>query len=507
MRNTVNMGTRGLGRWLICLALAIAGPQLAYADFASAYKNYREGKFVEAAAMFKDLAELGEGASQFNYGVMHVRGEGMDKNQGVGLGWMLAAHDNGYTQMTAEKLAEFKSKLTPEQSTQADQIVATYGRRALERDLLPGRLTMRCRNLQFARVEQRARAHYPISALRERRDGIVVMSLTVGVDGLARDPHVLVGVPDNDFDDATIDAFLKSRFNPAMRNGEKIESRVMFHFTFFLEQGGDLWKLSAIKKVREAAEQKNPNAQYIMGMIGAMDPTLNVPRDEAHAMLIAAAQAGHPNAQYWAAQRVRDEELCGQTNRIETWLQHAAKGGDSGAQIELARYRIARNANELNVDEIKELVTKAAASQNPYAMKHAIAMASYSSVEALRDPSLALSTAERLKKHDDNLDPHVEEAIAAAYAINQNFKEAKKFQERAVKKADKLYWNTQLMEERLSSYTAGKLGAPGDLFAVPPATTPPPPVKDEGIDCSKRPGGCQRKPDEPRTPTGSFIRE
>src|SRR5690349_17379608 len=121
MHNNANAARKGLCRWLACLVFTFSYPHLAQADFQSAYKLYREGNFVEAAAMFKDLAELGNGASQFNYGVMHVRGEAVAKNQGVGLGWMLAAHDNGYTQMSAEKLAEFKSKLTPEQATEADQ--------------------------------------------------------------------------------------------------------------------------------------------------------------------------------------------------------------------------------------------------------------------------------------------------------------------------------------------------------------------------------------------------
>jgi hypothetical protein len=242
-------------------------------------------------------------------------------------------------------------------------------------------------------------------------------------------------------------------------------------------------------------------------MIGSMDSTLNIPRDDARAMLIASAQAGQPNAQYWAAQQMRNDELCGNTDRIETWLRHAAKGGDSGAQIELARYRIARSGGELNIDETKELIAKAAASENPYAMKHAVAIASLSPIEALRDPQLALSTAERLKKHDNTLDPHVEEAIAAAHAVNQNFKEAKKFQERAVKKAEKLYWNIQVMADRVVNYSASKHAEFGELFAVPPATTTPPPVKDEGIDCSKRRDGCKRTPDQRKTPTGSHIRE
>jgi len=485
-------------------ALWLSTSSLAHADFFNAFNNYKEGKFAEALVQFKELAELGDNASQFNLGVMSVRGEGMEKNPGVGVGWMLAAAENGYTQMAAEKLAQFKSALTPEQAVSADKIVAQYGRRALERNLLPGASMTRCRQFRYAHVEQFAKANFPLGAAQDGRDGIVVVEFTVGVDGLARDVHVLASVPEGVFEDATIDAYLRSRFVPAMRNGEKVESRIPSKFTFYHEDGGALWKLRSIDKVREAAEKRNPNAQYIIGLLGSMDRTLNVPEDEARAMVLQSAQAGHPNAQYWVAHQVQLEQLCGNADKMVTWLEHAAKGGDSNAQIELVHHRIASSPDKIDVQELKQLLSKAASRDNPYAMKHAVAILASSPIQALHDKDLALSTAVRLKKYDNNSDPHIEDAMAAAYAANGNFREAGKLQERAIKKAQKLYWNTQSMEERLANYAAGK-PASGDLFAVPPAITAPPPVNNEAEDCSKKKRGCSRVPDKPRTPTGSFI--
>jgi hypothetical protein len=57
----------------LCSALA---PLAAHADFASALANYRAGKFAAAHAEFLELAELGDGPSQFNLGAMSLHGQG-----------------------------------------------------------------------------------------------------------------------------------------------------------------------------------------------------------------------------------------------------------------------------------------------------------------------------------------------------------------------------------------------------------------------------------------------
>jgi hypothetical protein len=69
---------------------------------------------------------------------------------------------------------------------------------------------------------------------------------------------------------------------------------------------------------------------------------------------------------------------------------------------------------------------------------------------------------------DADADPQVSEAIAAAHAAKGDFKRAARFQQRAVKAATELKWNTQRMRERLADYTNNKAWI-GDLFAVPPS--------------------------------------
>ncbi|HTE42215.1 MAG TPA: energy transducer TonB [Steroidobacteraceae bacterium] len=491
----------------LALGLLCAAP-IVHADFYNAFKNYQEKKFDEASVLFRDLAELGHGPSQFNLGVMYARGEAVEKDQGLGVGWMLAALENGHTQMSAQQLADFKSRLTPAQVADADKIVSLYGKRALERTLLPdGPTITTCRKFQYARIDQRAYGYYPKNAAIDQRDGVVLIRLTVGVDGLARDPHVVVSLPEGLFDDATTDIFLKSRFVPAERDGVKIESRVLSHFTFFHTDGGSLWQMKSVAALKTAAEQKNPNGQYLIGMIGALDSTLNVPREEAHAMLLSAAQAGHPNAQYWAANQTQYDRLCGSGAKSRTWLEHAAEGGDANAQVELAELRIAMGGDQLDIEEVKRLITSASGRDTSYALKHAIAILAASPNAALRNPQLALSATKKLRDFTLNADPQVDEAIAAGYAINADFREATLWQERAVKKAKALYWNPRVVEARLTEYRNGKTVFDSDFFAVPAATTPPPPVRTEARDCARRKRGCERVPDQERSQTGSYLKE
>jgi TonB family protein len=237
-------------RALLAAALIVITAS-AHADFVSAFKNYREGKFAEAIQQFTALAELGDGDSQFNLGVMAVRGEGRDKNTGDGVGWMTAAVQNGYRGLAAEKLAAYRAQLTPAQVQAAEIVVARYGKDAIRNRVLPSKFG--CQDLTPAKAVQIARPLFPTSALDAGQDGVVIAEFAVGVDGLVRDPQILAAVPANVFDDSAIDTLLKSRFEPARLRQDSqnraIESRHNFRITYSVVESGVLWNLAAIKKM------------------------------------------------------------------------------------------------------------------------------------------------------------------------------------------------------------------------------------------------------------------
>ena len=103
-------------------------------------------------------------------------------------------------------------------------------------------------------------------------------------------------------------------------------------------------------------------------------------------------------------------------------------------------------------------------------------MLATSTIADLRNPKAALQSAKNALKFPLDGDPQLAEAVAAAQAVNGDFKSALSEQKRAISSAHKLHWNTQYMDARLAEYGAGRAWT-GDLFAMAPLMAALPPVK------------------------------
>jgi TonB family protein len=432
--------------------------------------NYRAGKFAEARVEFLELAELGDGASQFNLGAMSLRGEGTDKDQGAGIGWLRASLENGHEGITEARLQESEAKLTEEQRRSLTEVLARYGRDALLERVLPRQELVNCdRVYRKPRSQRMALPDYPPGQSLAGQNGVVIIEFTVGIDGLARDPHVLASAPPKKFDDAAIRGLLRSRFTPAELDSKPVEGRYAIRTRFVIDDGGGvLWNNEKIDAIKQRADAGQPDAQFVAGLLGVLDDSLKIPAETAQELLLYSAQSGYPDAQYWIAGEVTRERYCrSDSQKNRPWLQQAARGKLIPAKIALA-YELLADPAPQPPAYFKELLRPVIDGDNGYALKHAAALLSGARFPELRDAALALQAAQKLDKLDADADPQVSEAIAAAHAANGDFKRAARFQQRALKTAAELKWNTQRMQERLTDYTNNKTWA-GDLFAVPPA--------------------------------------
>jgi len=448
-----------------CAALA---PLTGHADFAAAMASYRAGNFAAARGEFLELAALGDGASQFNLGAMSLRGEGTDQDPGAGIGWLRASLQNGYQGITAERIAEGDAKLTEVQRRSATEVVARYGREALLERVLPRYQNMNCQRVYLEPRSQRMVVPvYPPQEATLGQNGVVIVDFTVGVDGVVRDPQVLAAAPPKKFDAAAIRALLRSRFTPAKLDGKPVEGRAAVRTIFRIEDnGGVLWNNEKIEAIKQRADAGQPDAQFIAGLLGVLDESLKIPRDVAQDLLLEAAKTGYPDAQFWIASEVARERFCrGDSRKSLPWLQQAARGQLIPAKVALA-YELLADPAQQGTD-FKELLQPVLTGDNSYALKHAAALLSGAINPQLADAALALKAAQKLDKLDADADPQVSEAIAVAHAANADFKRAARFQQRALKTATELQWNTQRMQERLAAYNNGKVWS-GDLFAVPP---------------------------------------
>src|ERR1700686_531038 len=198
----------------VCATLAVSALSSAtpaHADLLTALGEYNAGHYEVAHAQFLALGELGDCASQFNLGAMALKGQGGPKDAGSGVGWLQAAAGNGCERLVGNKVAGLTAKLSADESAAAAGIVARYGRDALHTQGIVSP-DFSCREQVAASVLQAPAPEYPRLAADTRQGAVVITELTIGVDGLARDPEILLAVPETGFPAAAGESWLNSRF-------------------------------------------------------------------------------------------------------------------------------------------------------------------------------------------------------------------------------------------------------------------------------------------------------
>ncbi len=443
------------------LAATLLAAAIARADFQAALGEYNAGHYDAAHAQFLALAELGDCSSQFNLGAMALKGQGGPKDTGSGVGWLQAAAGNGCEKLVGGKLTGLSAQLSPEEARSAAAIVSRYGREALKAQGVVSP-DFSCSNTQPARVLDSPLPDDPRPAGGREESAIVITELTVGTDGLARDPEILLAVPERGFTRAAVEAWFNSRFAPAQRNGQPVESRLTAKMLF--TSSGGLASTDVYRQARPAADGGDPAAGYVVGLTATLDSSLGISSARAGELLLASARDGYPQAQYWVANQLRYATACQGRRDGNVWLSHAAQGGNAAAQVKRARDLLGPGASAAQIAEARALLEKAAASDSYYVMKHVTALLAASPVETVRDPATAQKVATRLAGGEIQSDPQMFEAVAAADAANGDYRGASATQQLAMRKAQTLGWNTRAMAERLATYKSGKPWR-GDLFA------------------------------------------
>jgi uncharacterized protein len=451
-------------------ALAVCAVTLAlsaHADFTAALKDYNEGRGDAAHTRFLSLADLGDCPSQFNLGAMALKGQGGPQDRGAGVGWLQAALSNGCRQQVGERLPGLQATLSPEQSRAAQEILARYGHDALQAQGIVNP-NFECPALTPAIVRDTPTPEYPHLRTSGNPEALVVTAFTIGVDGFARDPQVLLSVPEQGFPAAAVEAWLNSRFLPAMRAGVPVESRLQAKLRF-VGSAGNLAAAPAYKVALPAADAGDPAAQYLVGLTATLDASLGVMASRAGNMLIDSARAGDAQSQYWVALQLRAAAACHPQANWRLWLRHAAEGGSAAAQADYAAQLLRGSPGAEELAQARTYLERAAASSDYYGRKHAVALLAASPVAAVRDPARARSAADALLHANEiQSDPQMFEVVAAAYAANREYGNAVAAQHEAIQKAVNLGWDTAPMRERLAAY---RRDAPwvGDLYAAAPA--------------------------------------
>jgi len=456
-----------------CCALGVCAALLvctgARADFKWAMSQFDAGRYEAARAEFLALAALGDDNSQYNLGAMTLQGQGGPASKGAGVGWLLAAAENGNHELPAAELQSLKAALSEAERHDAQQVLDVYGHEALLRTTLPPD-ELQCPGLVQARP---ALTNDPLKGFMSTHTGIILVAFTVGADGHLRDPELRAVISDltaQAVAPVLFEPLLQWHWRPATLNKVPRELRVLIKILpngTPNGQGGVTWQTNQLNRIRTAAEGGNADAAYLFGLLQSLDPSLahgSKPRD----FTLTAAQVGQPEAAHAVARRFDLLSLCnkGGDPRRLPWLRYAAAAGETSADLDLAQALLDQPPSADQLAQIKSLLQGAATSDNFHAKKYAVALLAASPIDAVRLPEAALAAAQSLSRSPIQSDPQMFEAVAAAQAASGDFAQAATQQQTALAKAQALGWNTRFIEERLDAYRSRKAWY-GDIFAVP----------------------------------------
>jgi len=124
-----------------------------------------------------------------------------------------AAEKEAAAKLAAQQAAAAKAAPPPKQVTQAPAPKPVGETRA-------------------AKVVQAASPSYPLQAARNQTSGFAVVEFTVSASGGVENPHIVDSSPRRVFDSAAIQAVRQSKFDPALRNGQPVDSVVRRRIDF-----------------------------------------------------------------------------------------------------------------------------------------------------------------------------------------------------------------------------------------------------------------------------------
>ena len=454
MRGTRTSRARQAVR-IALIVIAAALSQSVSADMFSAALAYQKGDFEQAFKDFRELAELGQPTAQFNVAAMYAKGQGTRQSELNAYAWAMIAADNG--EPRGKVLAdELRPNLAPGSEKLAEDVRSRFGPPALTERLMPRALARPAEEL-----EQRQRCRpvkdymptYPEDARREGIEGEVYVEFTLMPDGHARNSRILYAIPGEQFEKAVRATLLRADFVPGAAGGDPIQCTLFYRFTIAGANLQDYVGLKAfVAKTLAQAQDGDPKAQLIYGMMIAGLPQLNRPRSAALPWFLKAAQSGSPVAQFEVGYSLLKGWGCQcEENKALIWLGRAAATDEPDAQVALAAYSLRDRADSEGFKRAKIWLERAVAHGNRDGMLYLSALLAAAPDAGLRDAKRSLDLLGEVFAGDRN-DPTAFEIRAAAQAGLGNFPGAVKSERTAINMARKIGWDVSALNERLSSY-------------------------------------------------------
>ncbi len=463
------MGSSILASRSSMLALILLGLALpTFAGFEEGFAAYKKHDFERTFQELRPLAEIGHPYSQYVLGAMYCNGKGVARDLALCYGWIKLAADGGCLEAieTEKKLREH---IDEEKRAAGSRQLEAYTVAAIEQRLMPKVLPNCEYEGQTAPKMLPSNLNpddfFPREAILRGQSGSVTFEILVAPDGRAREVRVVNALPPGVFEKATQQWVRASSFQPSMKDGKPVFGVLNMVMLFQLwsnvpQEEGKLNKDPAYRKadkvvneLHTAAEAGDPEAQYVYAQVIAGHPRYRVYWSEALPWMTKAATAGLKEAQYQLGQSLLRGRGCKEDEQkaIE-WLKLSAQQGYVDAQMTLATI-MARTRD--TQDKTLFWLERAASAKDAGGRRRLAAFLASTPLEPARDPQRAFALAAELIRADQE-DPLLFEIRAAARAGLNEFSAAAADEKIAIKKAARLGWDTQEMNERLANYTSGR---------------------------------------------------
>jgi uncharacterized protein len=442
---------------LTLMILAFFLSPFSFADFELGMEYYNNKNLERAFKEFNEAAKNGDYDAQFNLGVMYLKGESTPKNLTTAYAWLRLASQS----KTHEERGTYKkvyAKLTEDEKALADNlyqnIFEEYGNEAVINRLQP-QLT-NTTELKKHRITRIVKPEYPESKFSDIQVGWVDIIFSVNKDGTTRD-HVAFFSSSTVFKRAALTAIRGFLFEPSLVNGKPVTvNGLRYRFIFTLHGAKyDEGKITqSIKNLREEAAKGNAsdmfNYAYFIESIPSFTKKISIDENP-NSWYLNAANKGHSSASFFIGKNLLNGNMC-EVDGIKSanWLIKASQSNLSEAQYLLANESFSGARLEKNEEKGFYWLKRAASNNEIAKLRLSWILATHSN-DSYRDINLA--TEYFMKVHKNHTDQQTYLQTAAAIAAEKgDFKNAIKWQQKAIKDAKKLDLPLETVNAQLASY-------------------------------------------------------
>lgn len=433
-----------------CLSVA------ASADFDQGMEHYEAGHYEKAYSEFLQAAKYGDYLAQKNIGAMYYHGQFVARDQATGFAWLALAAQANESDENAIHLKVY-NQLSDENKARAEKIhqelLNEYGDEAIKQKLMPEFVGVDASTTRF-RTLKRITPDYPRSMSRQGRIGWVDMFYTIEKDGTTSD-HTVYYSTHNAFTKAAIAAIRRWQYEPQKIDGEAVViTGAKMRFLFSMDGIDEKRAKKVANELKDTAIDGNASEKLNYGFFLEVLPSYVKDhdfQDNPNEWYLRAAERGNAAASYFLGRNVLYGNRCTEdADKAMAWMLKAAAQNLSDAHYTLAIELFSGVRFERDVEKGLYWLQRAA-NGNPAAQLRYAWILATSTDDSLRNGAKAASYYAEIEKgyHDKKT---LYQVAAAVSAENGDFKQAVKWQTKALKDATKLELPVTEINARLLAY-------------------------------------------------------